>query len=84
MRMPTRPLVVLEDLLDVAGLVAAAGVDAVEPLGVAAGVVVDLQLVVAADLELVRHLAGLRRRPAIAFSASRCLCRAARSSGPRG
>ena len=45
--------VVLEDVLHVGGSVAAAGRYAVEPLGVAARVVVDLELVVAADLQLV-------------------------------
>ena len=42
-----------------AGLVAAAGVDAVEPLGVPAGVVVELQLSLPADLELVGDRADL-------------------------
>ena len=54
--------VVREDVLEVAGPVAAAGGDAVEPLGVAARVVVDLELVVAADLELVADGARLDRR----------------------
>ena len=54
-----RARVVLEDVLDVAGPVAAAGIDAVEPLGVAAGEVVELQLVVAGDLELVGDRARL-------------------------
>ena len=48
-----RARVVLEDILHVGGPVAAAGRHAVEPLGVAARVVVDLELVVAADLQLV-------------------------------
>ena len=51
------PAVVLEDLLQVGGAVAAGRVDAVEPLGVAAGVVVKFQPVVAADPQLVRDRA---------------------------
>src|SRR5262249_4803864 len=51
------PAVVLEDLLQVGGPLAAAAVDAVEALGVAAGGVVQLQLVVDAHPQLVGHLA---------------------------
>ena len=53
--------VVLEDVLDVAGPVAPARGDAVEALGVAAGVVVNLQLVVARDLESVADGSHLHR-----------------------
>ena len=53
------PLVVLEDLLDVGGAVLAARADAVEPLGVLAGPVVDLQPVGVADLQLVVDRADL-------------------------
>ncbi len=51
--MPTVRRVVLEDILHVGGPVAAAGRHPVEPLGVAARVVVDLELIVTADIELV-------------------------------
>ena len=53
--------VVLEDVLDVAGPVAAAGGNAVEPLGVAAGKVVELERVITGDLELVADSTGLHR-----------------------
>ncbi len=50
-----RPLVIFEDFLQVARAVTATGVHAVEPLRISAGVIVDLELIVAADFELVRH-----------------------------
>ena len=56
--MPTVRLLSSKICCRSAGPVAAAGVDAVEPLGVLAGVVVELQLVVVADVELVADLAG--------------------------
>ena len=54
-------LVVFEDLLQLTGLFAAAGGDAVEAFGVAAGVVVEFEGVVAADLEFVGDIADLER-----------------------
>jgi hypothetical protein len=52
-------LIVLEDLLDVAGAVFAAWAHAVEPLGVSAWPVVEFQPVRAADFQLVRDLPDL-------------------------
>src|SRR5207244_10313904 len=52
-------LVVLEDVLQVSLLLAAAAVNAVEALGVFAGIIIELQLAVAPYLKLVRDLAGL-------------------------
>ena len=46
-----RPGVVLLDFPEIGGLIAAALVDAVVALGIAAGEFVDLPLIVAADLE---------------------------------
>ena len=67
------PAVVLEDLLQLGGLFRAAAIDAVEPLGVPAGVVVEFQLVGAVETELVRD-PPTATESGIFWSASRCLC----------
>ncbi len=56
-----RARVVLEDVLDVGGLVAAARSHAIESLGVAARVVVDFEVLIAGDLQLVGDRADLDR-----------------------
>ena len=56
-----RAIVVLEDVLDVAGPVAAPRADPVKALGVAAGEVVKLQLAVPRDLESVADGSHLHR-----------------------
>src|SRR5262249_51146765 len=54
---PDGPLLVLEYLLELLGSLGAGLVDPVEALGVAAGIVVDLEVLVVGDGESVAHLA---------------------------
>src|SRR5579875_212335 len=56
------PLIVFKDFLKVRRTIAPSFIDAVEALGVAAGPVINLPLVIAAHLQLVR---GTADRPAV-------------------
>src|SRR5882724_11812208 len=60
-------LVVLEYLLQIRGLLAAAAVDAVKPASVAAWVLVDFEAIVGRQLQLVRHLPDFDRFKSWAF-----------------
>src|SRR5262245_49392601 len=50
-----RPLAIRENVLQILRLRPAVAIDTVEALSITAGVIVDLQLIVAADAELVGH-----------------------------
>ena len=59
--------VILKDLLQIAGTIAAARLDSVKALRVLAWIVINLELVVAADFELVADFADLNRVKNISF-----------------
>src|SRR2546430_9179300 len=54
-----RAFIVFKDLLEIPGLIAAALVDTVKTLGVSAGIIINLELAVIANLELVIYVAYL-------------------------
>src|SRR5437764_258383 len=55
-----RAFIVFKDLLEISGLVTAALVDAVKSLGVSAGIIINLELAVIANLEFVIYVAYLQ------------------------
>src|SRR5437660_6153454 len=54
-----RAFIVFKDLLEISGLVTATLVDAVKSLGVSAGIIIDLELAVIANLKFVVYVAYL-------------------------
>ena len=54
---PDSPPIVLKNLLELGGLLASAAVDPVKALGIGPRIIIDLEALVAANLQFVRHLA---------------------------